>query len=236
MVVSGWQTVGVIVRNAEAPPAAFVRMRFAPMSETGAALLGCLISLTPGTTTLNVDMARREMLLHLLDASDPDAVIAGIRADFERARGRGVRGRAHRARPPQRRPGRRARHPACRRARALRRRLPRDGAGAAFLVAGGVLLVVAAWGVVRLADALSRQHAATKAGTLALALVCIGAMIHAGEAGWTVRLAVILVFLFATLPVASHLLARAAVRESGQLTDVEAAPRVGDGAEPRTDA
>jgi multisubunit Na+/H+ antiporter MnhE subunit len=84
VVVSGWQTVGVILRNAEAPPAAFVRMRFAPMSETGAALLGCMISLTPGTTTLDVDMGRREMLLHLLDASDPDAVVAGIRADFER--------------------------------------------------------------------------------------------------------------------------------------------------------
>lgn len=86
---------------------------------------------------------------------------------------------------------------------------------ASLLLAGGVLLVVAAWGVIRLPDALSRQHAATKAGTLAVTLVCIGAMLAAGEAAWTVRLLVIVVFLLLTLPVASHLLARAAVRESG---------------------
>jgi multicomponent Na+:H+ antiporter subunit G len=83
-----------------------------------------------------------------------------------------------------------------------------------LLLAGGLLLVIAAWGVITLPDALARQHAATKAGTLAVALVCLGAMLMAGEAAWTGRLAAIVVFLLVTLPVASHLLARAAVRES----------------------
>jgi len=85
-----------------------------------------------------------------------------------------------------------------------------------LLLAGGLLLVIAAWGVITLPDALSRQHAATKAGTLAVTLICLGAMLVAGEAAWTGRLAVIVVFLLVTLPVASHLLARAAVRESGE--------------------
>ena len=44
-----------------------------------------------------------------------------------------------------------------------------------LLIAGAVLLVLAAWGVIALPDALARQHAATKAGTLALVLVCLGA-------------------------------------------------------------
>ena len=83
-----------------------------------------------------------------------------------------------------------------------------------LLLAGGLLLVIAAWGVITLPDALARQHAATKAGTLAVALVCLGAMLMAGEAAWTGRLAAIVVFLLVTLPVASHLLARAAVREA----------------------
>ena len=100
-------------------------------------------------------------------------------------------------------------------------------AGAALLAAGAALLVIAAWGVVVLPDALARQHAATKAGTLALALVCIGAMLIAGDPGWTWRLLLILGFLVATLPVASHLLARAAVREAGLDREVEAAPRAG---------
>jgi multisubunit Na+/H+ antiporter MnhE subunit len=85
LVLSGMQTAGVILRGGHGlPPAALIRMRFAPMSPAGASILGCLITLTPGTTTLDVDMASRELLLHVLDASDPQAVVDGIRQDFER--------------------------------------------------------------------------------------------------------------------------------------------------------
>jgi multicomponent Na+:H+ antiporter subunit G len=99
--------------------------------------------------------------------------------------------------------------------------------GGVLVAAGAVLLVVAAWGVIVLPDVLARQHAATKAGTLALALVCVGAMLVAQDAAWIWRLLLILVFLLATLPVASHLLARAAVREAGLDHEVDAAPAVG---------
>jgi len=103
-----------------------------------------------------------------------------------------------------------------------------SGIAALCLVLGALLLVLAAWGVIVLPDALSRQHAATKAGTLALALVCIGAMLLADDAAWTWRLLLVLGFLLATLPVASHLLARAAVREAGAEGVVASAPLVGD--------
>ncbi len=101
--------------------------------------------------------------------------------------------------------------------------------GAMLLVAGGGLLVLAAWGVIVLPDALSRQHAATKAGTLALSLVCLGGAAAAPEPEWAIRFAMIVGFLLATLPVASHLLARAAVRESGAQAEVDAAPLVDAG-------
>ena len=42
--------------------------------------------------------------------------------------------------------------------------------GGLLLAAGAVLLVIAAWGVIVLPDALARQHAATKAGTSRLSL------------------------------------------------------------------
>jgi multicomponent Na+:H+ antiporter subunit G len=96
-----------------------------------------------------------------------------------------------------------------------------------FLLLGAGLLVVAAWGVVALPDALARQHAATKAGTLALALVCVGAMLASADIEWAWRLVLILGFLLATLPVASHLLARAAVREAGDQAQLRDAPLVG---------
>ncbi len=99
---------------------------------------------------------------------------------------------------------------------------------ALFLVTGSLLLVIAAWGVIALPDALARQHAATKAGTLALAMVCIGAVLVAGSWDWGWRLILIVGFLLATLPVASHLLARAAVREAGSIQHVSEARLVGD--------
>lgn len=99
---------------------------------------------------------------------------------------------------------------------------------AALLVAGTLLLVVSALGVITLPDALARQHAATKAGTLALSLVGIGALVAAPAAAWAWRLALIVGFLLATLPVASHLLARAAVREAGLEEQIASAPRIGD--------
>lgn len=85
VLVSGLQTLRVILlsRRHQPPPVALLRVRFAPMTETGAALLGCMVSLTPGTTTLDIDMPRRELLLHVLDASDRRALLRVIRQDFE---------------------------------------------------------------------------------------------------------------------------------------------------------
>jgi multisubunit Na+/H+ antiporter MnhE subunit len=89
VLISGLQTVRAILQAAtplgQAPQGALVRVGFAPMSETGAALLGCMVSLTPGTTTIDIDMQRHELLLHVLDASDTDAMVAGMRRDFEPA-------------------------------------------------------------------------------------------------------------------------------------------------------
>ena len=47
-------------------------------------LLSNLITLTPGTMTVDVSADRKTLLIHALDASDPDAVIASIRNGFER--------------------------------------------------------------------------------------------------------------------------------------------------------
>lgn len=87
VVVSGFQTVAVILRSSlgaqRGASGTFVRVRFAPMNEQGAAILGCMITLTPGTTTLNIDMERHELLLHVLDETSTDGLVEGIRRDFE---------------------------------------------------------------------------------------------------------------------------------------------------------
>jgi len=88
-----------------------------------------------------------------------------------------------------------------------------SGLGWFFCLAGGITIVIAAIGILRLPDALSRQHAVTKAGTVAVMLVAAGTMIIVREAEWVWRLLVVLLLLFLTLPLASHALARAAYRE-----------------------
>ena len=55
------------------------------------------------------------------------------------------------------------------------------GSPAALLVAGGFFCLIAGIGVVRLNDVFARMHAATKAGTLGLALVCLAVMVQARD-------------------------------------------------------
>jgi len=85
-----------------------------------------------------------------------------------------------------------------------------------FCSLGMLVILIAAAGVLRLPDALSRQHAATKAATLAVIMFAIGAVLVVQESAWTWRLLIVVILLMLTLPLASHALARAAAREAGQ--------------------
>jgi len=75
---------------------------------------------------------------------------------------------------------------------------------------GVAFLLVAAIGVMRFQDPFMRMHAATKAGTLGAGLVVIFTALYMGEPGAKFTALAIIVFLLATLPVAAHLLGRAA--------------------------
>ena len=83
VLVSGFDTAWQILRTDKRPVPRFVRMAYGPITPRGAAILGSMITLTPGTTTLDIDPVRRELLLHMLDGSDPASAIAGIRKHFE---------------------------------------------------------------------------------------------------------------------------------------------------------
>lgn len=91
--------------------------------------------------------------------------------------------------------------------------------GMLFLILGAVILLLASIGLFVLRDALSRQHAATKAGSLGIVGIVIGAALIGGEVAWVWRAIVIVVIVWVTMPVASHVLARAALREQGSDLD-----------------
>lgn len=99
-------------------------------------------------------------------------------------------------------------------------------AGEVLLALGALVLVVSALGLWLLPDTLSRQHAGTKAVTLGLTLLALGVAARQTDASWSLRMALLVVFLFSTLPIAAQVLARASVRESGQEDEVANSPRV----------
>lgn len=84
------------------------------------------------------------------------------------------------------------------------------------LVLGSALALVAAIGMVRFPDLLTRMHSATKPQVLGLFLVLLGVSLALRDRTSTGLLALVAVFQLATAPIASHMVARASVR-SGQL-------------------
>ena len=88
------------------------------------------------------------------------------------------------------------------------------------LAAFGVFLqIVAAVGVVRMPDLLTRMHASSKAATLGAALIILAAGIHFGGTGPVVRAILIILFLFITAPVAAHMIGRAGYRSGVKMAD-----------------
>ncbi len=69
----------VLGRRVEPQPAV-VRLRLARRDARFATLLGCLLTLTPGTMALDYAPDSGVMYIHALDARDADAVEAGVRA------------------------------------------------------------------------------------------------------------------------------------------------------------
>lgn len=78
-----------------------------------------------------------------------------------------------------------------------------------LLGTGGFFCLVAALGVWRFRDFYSRVHAATKASTFGLGFTVMAAAVELGTLSALAKALLALVFLFMTLPVSAHLLARA---------------------------
>lgn len=87
-----------------------------------------------------------------------------------------------------------------------------DAAAMVCLLAGSVLCLLAGIGLVRLPDVLTRMHAATKPQVLGLLLVLVGAGLRLGSAADWGTLALVGLFQLLTVPVAAHMVGRAAYR------------------------
>lgn len=81
---------------------------------------------------------------------------------------------------------------------------------AAFALAGAILVLLAAVGMLRLPDLFTRMQAATKASTLGLGCLLAAAAIQLADASSFFRAISIGAFVMLTSPVSTHVIARAA--------------------------
>jgi multicomponent Na+:H+ antiporter subunit E len=73
----------VLSRDPNATPG-FVEMPLDAETDAEIVLTANLITLTPGTLSVDVSADRRTLLVHAMFAEDPDAVVAGLKAGMER--------------------------------------------------------------------------------------------------------------------------------------------------------
>ena len=77
-------------------------------------------------------------------------------------------------------------------------------------IAGAAFALLAAVGVLRMPDVFTRMQASTKASTLGLGCLLIGAAVQLGDFASFIRILSIGAFVLLTTPVAAHVIARAA--------------------------
>lgn len=78
-----------------------------------------------------------------------------------------------------------------------------------FWIAGSLFALLAALGVLRMPDVFTRMQASTKASTLGLGCLLLGAALQMGDFGSFIRIVSIGAFVLLTTPVAAHVIARA---------------------------
>ena len=80
-----------------------------------------------------------------------------------------------------------------------------------LIISGSFFAIVGAVGTLRFPDFWSRLHAASITDSAGVILLLIGMMLQAGPGLITVKLLVILIFLFITGPTSTHAVANAAL-------------------------
>lgn len=98
------------------------------------------------------------------------------------------------------------------------------GLGAFFLLVGLCIFILEVFGVFRFRFVLNRMHAAAIGDTLGISMSMIGLMILSGWNYTTLKMGLVVIFLWCASPVSSHLIARLEVttdEELGQYCEVE---------------
>ncbi len=83
-----------------------------------------------------------------------------------------------------------------------------------FLIAGIFFFAIGVIGLLRLPDAYSRMHATTKCDTLGAGMILFALALYSGFSAASVKLLLLIVFIWLTNPTSAHVIARAAYRSN----------------------
>lgn len=95
-----------------------------------------------------------------------------------------------------------------------------DVVGGALILLGALLSLVAAVGLLRFPDLLTRMHSANKPQVLGLMLVALGLALVLREVSVTLLLVLTVLAQMVTAPVSGHMLGRASYRAGQVRTDL----------------
>ena len=91
--------------------------------------------------------------------------------------------------------------------------------GTIFILSGLFIFGIATLGLFKFRYVLNRVHVAAKCDSLATLLVCVGLMFFANNVGAVLKLLLIIIFVWLSNPVASHLVCKIEVETNDNLED-----------------
>lgn len=108
-----------------------------------------------------------------------------------------------------------------------------------FLTVGTFFMLVAAAGIYRMPDVYNQLHTSTKAATLALVNLLLGAVLSLGSVSVLMKALLVIAFQFITAPVSAHMISRVQHPETwGQtvIDELTGEPTAGKGGEEAPDS
>ncbi len=97
--------------------------------------------------------------------------------------------------------------------------MSRELIGLALILMGVLVIILAVIGTYRFKYVLNRMHAAAMVDTLGILLILSGLMVLAGFSALFLKMLSIIIFMWMTSPVTSHLISRAEVLTHAHIAD-----------------
>ena len=92
----------------------------------------------------------------------------------------------------------------------------KDILAAIFILLGSLFLLLAATGLLRFRDTLSRLHASTKAPSFAMLLLLLGVCIYMGFPVLILKALLLILFIYLTAPLAAHSISKSREKEDDE--------------------